>query len=154
VTPPVVYLDTCAVNRLTDDLSQPRVLLEARAVASIFSLIQAREVLWVASDLLATEISRNPNLYKREFAASLLPPAEQLISPTPHTFERATQLTHQGLFAEDALHLALAERANAEWFITTDDRLLRRTADRQTLPVSINPVDWVRRRQPWLVPKS
>ena len=153
MSPPVIYLDTCALNRLTDDLSQPRMLAEARAMTTILTLIQARDALWIASVLLAFEISRNPNPYKREFASSLLPPVEQLIAPTSQTFARAAQLAQQGLTAEDALHLALAEQAKAAWFITTDDRLLRRTADRNTPPESINPVDWVRRRQPWLVPK-
>jgi predicted nucleic acid-binding protein len=128
-------------------------LAEARAMTSILNLIQAGQVLWVASTLLAFEISRNPNPYKREFASSLLPPKEQLISPTSQAFDRAAQLTQQGLAAEDALHLALAEQAKADSFITTDDRLLRRTTNRTTPPESINPVDWMRRRQPWLVPK-
>jgi predicted nucleic acid-binding protein len=145
--PAVVYLDTCALNRLTDDLSQPRMQAEAHAMTTIFTLIQAGEVLWVASTLLAFEISRNPNPYKREFASSLLPPLDQLIAPTSQSFAHAAQLTQQGLAAEDALHLALAEQAKADWFITTDDRLLRRTANRNT-------VDWMRRRQPWLVPKA
>jgi predicted nucleic acid-binding protein len=66
---------------------------------------------------------------------------------------RGIELQQQGLGAEDALHLAIAEQAHAEWFITTDDRLLRRTANRTQPPQSINPVDWLRRRQLWLVPK-
>ena len=39
---PVVYLDTCALNRLTDDLGQPRLFAEAQAMTTIFTLIQNR----------------------------------------------------------------------------------------------------------------
>jgi predicted nucleic acid-binding protein len=149
-----IYLDTCALNRLTDDLSQPRLLAEERAITTIFALIDSREIVWIASTLLAFEIAKNPNPYKRVFAASFLPPKDQLISATAQTMARAAQFTQQGLAPADALHLALAEQAEAAWFITTDDRLLRRTANREQPPECINPVDWLRRRQLWLVPKS
>ena len=152
--PPVLYLDTCTLNRLTDDLSQPRLFAEAGAVRTIFTLIQAQQVRWIASTLLAHEISRNPNPYKRVFASSLLPAQQELVAPLDSTITRATHLAQQGLTAADALHLALAEEAHADWFVSTDDRLLRRTANRMQLPECINPVDWLRRRQLWLVPKS
>ena len=152
--PPVLYLDTCTLNRLTDDLSQPRLFAEADAVRTIFTLIQAQQVRWVASTLLAEEISRNPNPYKRLFASSLLPAQEELIAPINSTITRATHLTQQGLTAANALCLALAEQTHADWFVSTDDRLLRRTADRTQQPECTNPVDWLRRRQLWLVPKS
>jgi predicted nucleic acid-binding protein len=152
VTPPVVYLDTCSINRLTDHLGQPRLLAEAQAMTSIFTLIHAKQIRWIASTLLRLEISRNPDPDKRVFAQSLLPPRGQTISPAGSTLSRAAELQHEGLNSADALHVALAEQARAEWFITTDDRILRRMAKRTYTPECINPVDWLRRRQLWLVP--
>ena len=128
--------------------------MEAGAVRTIFALIQTQQVRWVASTLLAQEISRNPNAYKRIFASSLLPTQEELIAPADSTITRAAHLAQQGLTAVDALHVALAEQAHADWFVSTDDRLLRRMASRTRPPECINPVDWLRRRQLWLVPKS
>jgi predicted nucleic acid-binding protein len=116
-----IYLDTCALNRLTDQLDQPCLRAEAQAIITIVELVQAQQVSWVASTLLAFEVSRNPSPYKRVFAESLLPPRRELISPSDSTLDRAAELTRDGLGAADALHLALAEQGSADWFITTDD---------------------------------
>lgn len=59
--------------------------------------------------------------------------------------ERAREIAQQGITPLDALHLASAERAEAEWFITCDDRLLRK-ARRSRLPVLLKvatPVEFV-----------
>lgn len=45
--------------------------------------------------------------------------------------ERARALTGLGFMALDALHVAFAEDAAARWFVTTDDRLLKRARRQQ-----------------------
>jgi predicted nucleic acid-binding protein len=45
---------------------------------------------------------------------------------SPAVDERARLLTRLGFGPLDALHLAFAEQAQARWFVTTDDRLLRK----------------------------
>ncbi len=52
-----IYLDTCALNRLTDDLSRPRVRREAQAVAQILDLVDAGKLLFLSSTVLEYEIS-------------------------------------------------------------------------------------------------
>ncbi len=42
--------------------------------------------------------------------------------------KRARELTALGFTPLDALHLAFAEQSEAKWFVTPDDRLLRRAA--------------------------
>jgi predicted nucleic acid-binding protein len=153
VSLPVVCLDTCSINRLTDNQGQPRILAEAQAMTTIFTLINDGQIRWIASTMLVFEISRNPDPYKRVFASSLLPPQNEIISPVPQTITRAADLQLKGLTAEDALHIALAEQVQADWFISTDDRLLRRMANRTHPPECVNPVDWLRRRKLWLLPK-
>ncbi len=44
--------------------------------------------------------------------------------PQPET--RAAEFVQEGMPATDAFHLAAAEAANADYFCTCDDRLLRR----------------------------
>lgn len=54
----------------------------------------------------------------------------------------AGELQKAGLKAFDALHIACAEVAAVDCFLTTDDRLIRRAAKTLiAVPVS-NPVDW------------
>ncbi len=49
---------------------------------------------------------------------------------------------------EDALHLASAEAGEADYFLTTDDHLLRRASRRQSdLKVKVeNPAQWIIQR--------
>jgi hypothetical protein len=46
-----VYLDTCAINRLTDDPSQVRIRLEAEAVEFFFRQLRGGRVSWIASSI-------------------------------------------------------------------------------------------------------
>ncbi len=56
-----IYLDACALNRLTDDQSQSRVRAEAEAVERALQSVWKGEAEWKASIVLEAEIRRNPN---------------------------------------------------------------------------------------------
>jgi len=58
---------------------------------------------------------------------------------------RGQQLEQLGFRAFDALHLACAEKARADVFLTTDDRLLRRASRApEQLRVRVdNPLAWL-----------
>ena len=123
-----IYLDSCAVNRLTDDPSQTRIRLEAEAVTEIIRLISEGLVQWSASKALATELSGNPDADKLDRALGLLDRAGPL---TPHTAtaeHRARTLAALGYGFFDAIHLACAEEAGAHALLTTDDRFIRKAA--------------------------
>ena len=55
-----IYLDACALNRLTDDQSQPRTRSEAEAVEKVLYLVWKGEAEWMASIVLEAEIRRIP----------------------------------------------------------------------------------------------
>jgi predicted nucleic acid-binding protein len=151
--PETIYLDTCALNRPSDDLSQPRIRREAEAIGRIMDLVHDGRVEWYFSPFLRLEIERNPDPMRRIRALDLLTSAKGIISPTKDTVAEAERLITLGFARFDALHAALAHEAQIDWFITTDDRLLR-AANRhlQTYrPILVNPVDWLQRRQPWLL---
>lgn len=58
--------------------------------------------------------------------------------------QRAEKLVEMGLKPLDALHLALAKAAEADYFCTCDDRLLRRARQIQGLLVRVtSPIDLV-----------
>jgi hypothetical protein len=61
---------------------------------------------------------------------------------------RGETLERAGFADFDALHLACAERAGVDVFLTTDDRLLKR-ANRLAVELRVrveNPATWVRER--------
>ena len=148
-----VYLDSCSLNRLTDDQTQARIRTEAEAVTRILDLVSAGEVTWIGSSFVHVELSRNSNLAKRATSLDLLMLATEFAAPDSATYQRALVLQAEGYGNFDALHLALAEQSGAEWLITVDDRFLNRAARRpgSPLPTVLNPIDWIQRRQLWLL---
>jgi predicted nucleic acid-binding protein len=148
-----IYLDTCALNRPTDDLSQPRIRIEAEAVGRILDLVFEGKIIWVASSVLRFELEQNPDSLRRTRAMAPLPSASIVVVPDAAILTEATRLISHGLSTYDALHLSLAHRAGVEWLITTDDRLIRAAALAYPgdSPFAVNPEDWLHRRKPWLL---
>ena len=103
-----IYLDACAINRLTDDRRQTRILAEAEAVERVLGLVTAGKVCWIASSLLRAELERNANEAKRAVSLALLGFASEFVEPSEATVRRASALAVEGFGASDALHLALA----------------------------------------------
>lgn len=140
-----IYLDVCALNRLTDDQSQPRIRSEAEAVEKVLYLAGKGEAEWVASIVLEAEIGRNPDQERRNDALKLISLAGEPLRPHSVSIERARALEALGYGAFDALHLACAEQALVDAFLTTDDRLIRqvgRGLGKPTVRV-LNPVKWI-----------
>ncbi len=151
-----IYFDTCALNRLNDTPSHPRIRDEAEAVLEIIRLISEGRLKWSASEILAAEISRNPNEEKREETSALLQHAGPLAPASTLAWARSRDLVVLGYGALDALHLASAEQAAVDVLLTTDDRFLR-AAERGVGKPAVrvrNPVDWLQEAQTWLRPRN
>lgn len=145
-----IYLDACAINRLTDDPSQIRVRLEADAIEVFFRRLLAGEDSWVASSVLEIELQRNPNAQRREDALGMLWHATEFCAPDIAVTDRARYLNGVGYGAFDALHLAIAESARADLLLTTDDRFLRqagRGLGNPSIRVA-NPLDYAQEVKP------
>jgi predicted nucleic acid-binding protein len=141
-----IYLDVCALNRLTDDQSQPRIRSEAEAVQEILHVVWRGQVQWLTSRLVQVELRRNPDRGRRQEVQALLVFAHGILLPDSKTFERAHTLEQSGYGAFDALHLACDEQAAVDALITTDDRFLRQAGRGLGEPmISIqNPIDRLR----------
>ena len=139
-------MDACCLNRLTDDQSQPRVREEAGAMEQILRMVQQDLATWVSSSILEVEIARNPDEERRNDVNSLLMFANEVVRPQTEDADRAAKLQDLGFSPFDALHLACAERAEVDVFLTTDDGLLSR-ARRYKGALRIraeNPLSWYR----------
>ena len=136
-----VYLDTSAHNRPFDDQTQPKIFLESQAVAIILQVVEAATIELVSSSVLEYENSRNPSLIKQTAMSRYLQMAELRQKVDEAIRQRAEQLEHNGVKAVDALHIACAEAAGSDYFITCDKRLINRCS---TLAMRVmNPVDFV-----------
>lgn len=144
-----VYLDTCAVQRPLDDLLQIRVRVEAEAVLAVVSAAEAGEVDLVSSDVLRFETENNPIAHRRDFARRVLRLASVDSPTTPAVSARAVGYNQEGARPLDAVHLASAVEAGADFFCTADDRLLRigRLANTEATRV-VSPLELIARLQP------
>ena len=62
---PLIYLDTCSIQRPLDNKLQPRIFLEEEAILTVLSLVDAGELELLSSDVLNFEISCIANIYRR-----------------------------------------------------------------------------------------
>jgi predicted nucleic acid-binding protein len=98
----------------------------------------------VGSTALEIENSLTPNEQRRIQAAELLSKHTQEIHAGPPEIARMDQLIAAGIKQFDALHLACAESAKCDVFLTTDDRLLRKAKALGLIIRVDNPLDWLR----------
>ncbi len=145
-----IYIDACALNRLTDPAGQLRVDQESDAMEEIFLSIEEGKMSWIASALLVYELRRCTDIQRREDALGMLRFAAEVRSFNDSLAFRAKVLESIGYDSFDAFHLAFAEEAKVDLFLTTDDRFLRKIVRGLGNPVvrAANPLDWVRRRMP------
>jgi predicted nucleic acid-binding protein len=127
----MIYLDICALKRPFDDARSERIRREAEAVARIFEEAENGRIQLVVSPAHRYENDRNPREDRRLAAALWLQKAARSVDATPAIDERARLLSSLGFGPLDALHLAFAENAQARWFVTTDDRLIRKALEQR-----------------------
>lgn len=121
-----VYLDCCSLQRPFDDRSQARIAVEAEAVLSILALCESDKLKLISSESLLFEIGRIPDQTRKEDALAILELAGETIELTARVEALSRRLMASGLKPLDALHLASASTARADYFCTCDDKLLRK----------------------------
>ena len=144
-----IYLDASALNRPFDDQRLSRNRLEAAAVLAVFEEIDLGEIKLVSSSVLVYENLMSPLVDRREYIATYLTLATTFVTTDTALLKRATEIGAQGIRPLDALHVASAERGGAEWFVTCDDRILRK-ARRGKVGARLivgTPVEFVARRK-------
>jgi predicted nucleic acid-binding protein len=148
-----IYIDTCALNRPTDDQGQARIRAESAAVAKVLDAAAEGAVDWIVSSFLIAELSRNPDRQRHQDTLRFLSMSSEFVRPTPATFLRAQQLRADGHGELDALHLAIAEETGVTSLLSVDDRFIGRAGRRPAgmLPVVANPVEWYRGKRLWLI---
>ncbi|MEZ5536409.1 MAG: PIN domain protein [Thiolinea sp.] len=138
-----IYLDNCCFNRPYDDQLQLRIRLETEAKLQIQSDIRAgnHELVW--SYMLDYENGRNPFQERKDRIATWRDYASSFMAGTDEVLEIASAVQDNGVKKLDALHIACAMYANADFFITTDDGIIKKTKSIQTLRV-VDPIDFIK----------
>ena len=132
------------MNRPFDDQRQDRIRVEAEAVLPILGRCEVGAWQWVCSAVVEEEVNNTPSYERRSRVKQMLSGAHSMIALTDAVIARAQVLKAMGFRTYDALHLACAEEAAVNIFLTTDDRMLRvakRHAELLRVRVA-NPLDW------------
>lgn len=141
-----IYLDTCCLSRPFNDQTPIRIRQETEAIEIILKNFSTGDWSWIVSGALTLEVDNNPEVSQRTEMKFQMADAYIDVSISEIEIARGRDLEKLGFKRLDALHLACAEKGNADVFLTTDDRLLRRAKRLSSkLRVSVeNPYEWLR----------
>lgn len=123
-----IYLDNCCFNRPFDDQSQLRIRLESEAKLQIQEDIRSGLYKLVWSYILYYENSKNPFRERQEQITKWNSYACDDIIEDGELVKVATKLNQHGIKKIDSLHIACAIKANADFFLTTDDGVLKKAS--------------------------
>ena len=140
-----VYLDVCCFNRPFDDYAQDRVRLESEAVLTILEHTQSGMWAIIGSEVIDIEISKIPDDDLRCKVNILTGMKQKFITVNNDVEIRAKELEKLGFKSFDALHIACAEKGDADILLTTDDIFLSKALQsRNILKVRVeNPLRWL-----------
>ena len=139
-----IYLDTNIYNRPYDDQLQVRIRLETIAIFEILKRVQTKVLSLVWSFILDYENSLNPYEDIRAEIEMLSPLALEHIDASEDVRQLAKRYAVKGIKPRDALHLACAFKSRANYFITCDDNIVRKSKDIDINMKIINPVDFLK----------
>ena len=139
-----IYLDVCCLNRPFDDQRQERVRLEAEAVLTILRRVESGVWELAGSEMVDFETARMADSERGQRVRALAGLATVKLGLNPAIKARAQEWVERGIKPVDALHLACAENAALDVFLTTDDRLLRAIARHGPARIPANnPLPWL-----------
>ncbi len=142
---PRIYLDVCCFNRPFDDQTQSRIRVETEAILAILERCETGEWELVISEMVETEVTQIADQERRQRVEGAMQMARSRIQVDDAIANRGEELQSLGFQGFDAIHVACAEIARVDVFLSTDDRLLRKAMRyRSCLDVTMdNPAVWL-----------
>jgi len=135
-----IYLDMCCFNRPYDDQTQLRIELETKAKLHIQHQIVEDTYILTSSVILEFENSNNPYPLRKLVITDFLRHAKEYVEENDSVIGLAKEIKATGVKPKDAAHIACAISAGCDYFLSTDDRLLKYKDSRIQI---MNPVDFV-----------
>ncbi len=137
-----IYMDVCCLNRPFDDQTQDKIRIESDAILAILSKCMQGQWHLLSSEVIDIEIGEIPDEWKKIKVYKLYSLAKEKVTLNEIIIKRAYEFLNFGLKAFDGLHVASAEYANADVFLTTDKNLLKVTKRLKLNVEAVNPVNW------------
>ena len=120
------------MQRPFDDRSQLRVATEAEALLQLIELIETGRLFLLASSALEIEVAQMKAAVRQEFCQDVIKRFARFVEMNDATASRALEYGEEGIKTMDALHLASAVEAHANYFCSCDDRFLLRARSVKT----------------------
>jgi predicted nucleic acid-binding protein len=139
-----IYFDNCCYNRPFDNQNQMRIYLESQAKIYIQGLILDKKIELACSYMSLFENNDNPHDKNKAAIGKFLRNASEYIAPDKVNIveAKAADIIRLKIAGKDAIHLACAITANCDYFITTDDGIIKRYDNTEILVCG--PVDFVK----------
>ncbi|OGJ92056.1 MAG: hypothetical protein A2268_05855 [Candidatus Raymondbacteria bacterium RifOxyA12_full_50_37] len=136
-----VYLDNCCFNRPYDSQLQEKVHLETEAKLYVQDLIKQNSLDLIWSFMLDFENSANPLAEQKESILEWKYTAKTTVQALDEVRISANKIQLEtNLKSKDALHIACAIHAKADFLLTTDTRMLKSKINGILI---VNPVEFV-----------
>ena len=139
-----IYLDNCCYNRPYDDQKQIRISLEAQAKIFIQNAVKRGEIELASSFVMRHENEKNPFTDKRNAIEDFIETNVSIFISSDKRAEVqniAEEIMSTGIKSADAAHIACAILSECDYFLTTDDRVLKYHSDKIKI---LNPVEFLK----------
>ena len=138
-------MDNCCYNRPYDDQTYIRIHLETEAKLHIQDMVKRGELSLVTSFMLEYENGKNRFSHKKQAISDFMNTNESYyvgIEKEAEARAIAGRIMESGVKSADAFHVACAILAKCDYFITTDDRLLKFQTENLQI---VTPGEFIRR---------
>lgn len=142
-----IYLDNCSYNRPYDDQTQMRIYLETQAKLHIQDMVRKEQIELVTSYVLDFENSNNRSMQKKLAIEKFMNEYATVYVSNKNEKDiakLADTIMETGVKEKDAYHVACAIIAECNYFVTTDDRLLKYQPEKIKL---VTPGEFIRRME-------
>ncbi|MCX7068440.1 MAG: PIN domain protein [Methylococcales bacterium] len=139
-----IYLDNCLFNRPFDEQSHIRIRIETEAKLAIQEEIRRGTYQLIWSYILDYENSKNPFRERQEQIMKWKKYAITDIEENTGIIKTALLLNSKGLQKMDSLHIACAIFAKADYFLTTDDKVIKKANAITELEIS-DPINFIKK---------
>jgi len=138
-----IYLDNSCFNRPFDDQKQLRIQLETEAKLAIQERIFQKEIELTWSYILDFENEANPFEQRRIAIKGWKNYASLNTDETKEITGKAEWFHQMGIKSKDSIHLACAISMQCEYFLTTDDELIKKASGIKEIKVT-DPISFIK----------
>jgi predicted nucleic acid-binding protein len=139
-----IYLDNCCFNRPYDDQSSITISLETQAKLYIQNLIHQGKIEMVTSYMLMYENGQNPYEMRQKAITEFIEKNTTVYvseAKQEAIVQKAQEIMQTGVKYKDACHVSCAIFAECDYFLTTDNRLLKYKTDEIKM---MNPLNFIK----------